>query len=180
MLDQMVLKGVNSPLSSSAGRFFDAVAAALQICFRRQSFEGQAAMTLESLARPFVEDETAYPVDIDGSDGMRFSFQPLWRSLLADLERQVDPGRIAARVHLGLIEAFAEALTGLRQNRAQTVVLSGGVFQNAILRDGLDGRCRDAGYRVLTHRLVPENDGGLALGQAVVAASRTGRANGSI
>ncbi len=171
ILDRMVLQGINSPLSSSAGRFFDAVAAALLICFHRQSFEGQAAMTLESLARPFVGDEKGYPVDIDRSGGLQFSFQPLWRALLADLERQVDPGRIAARVHLGLIEAFVRALTGLRVSPTQTVVLSGGVFQNAILRDGLHARCTEAGFRVLTHRQVPENDGGLALGQAVVAAS---------
>ncbi|MCR9138154.1 MAG: carbamoyltransferase HypF [Alphaproteobacteria bacterium] len=175
MLDQMVMNGVNTPLSSSAGRFFDAVAAALRTCYHRQSYEGQAAMSIESLARPFLADETGYGIDIDRTDGIRFSFQPLWRALLADLDRQVDPGRIAARVHLGLIDVFARALMPLRKSGPDTVVLSGGVFQNAILRNGLKDRCTAAGFRVLTHRRVPENDGGLALGQAVIAASPTVR-----
>lgn len=172
MLDRMVEKRINSPLSSSAGRFFDAVAAALDICFRRQSFEGQAAMTLETLARPFLDDETGYAIDFDRSAGVQFAFQPLWCALMDDLEGQVEPGRIAARVHLGLVEAFVRALTPMDRSGSGTVVLSGGVFQNAILRDALSARCAAAGLRVLTHRLVPENDGGLALGQAVVAASR--------
>lgn len=173
MIDQMVAKHINSPLSSSAGRFFDAVAAALNICFRRQSYEGQAAMTLETLARPFLEDETGYAIGIDRSVGIQFAFQPLWCALMDDLAQQAEPGRIAARVHLGLVEAFVQAITPLRQTGTDTVVLSGGVFQNAILREALSARCAAAGFGVLTHRLVPENDGGLALGQAVVAASRT-------
>lgn len=171
MLDRMVAQRINSPLSSSAGRFFDAVAAALDICFNRQSFEGQAAMTLETLARPFLDDETGYAIEIDRSAGIEFAFQPLWRALMEDLQRQDEPGRIAARVHLGLVEAFVRALMPLRQSGPGTVVLSGGVFQNAILRDVLSARCTAAGFRVLSHRQVPENDGGLALGQAVVAAS---------
>jgi len=174
LIDRMVVGRIHSPLSSSAGRFFDAVAAALDICFRRQSYEGQAAMTLETLARPFVGDETGYAIDIDRSAGIRFAFQPLWHTLMEDLARHVAPGRIAARVHLGLVEAFVQALITLREaDPADTVVLSGGVFQNAILRDALSARCEASGFRVLTHRLVPENDGGLALGQAVVAASRS-------
>ncbi|KZM52166.1 carbamoyltransferase [Labrenzia sp. OB1] len=171
LLERMMERALNAPPSSSAGRLFDAVAAMLGISFHHQSFEGQAAMALESLARPFVQDESGYPVDFMPSP-MRFSFAPLWQELIADLHAGLERGRIAARFHLGLIQGLAEGLSRCGARPGDTVVLSGGVFQNAILKNGLTDRLNAMGFRVLTHETVPANDGGLALGQGVIAVAR--------
>ncbi len=173
VLEKMLTDGVNSPLTSSAGRFFDAVAAALRICFDSQSFEGQAAMQLECLATPFLAEEEGYEIEIE--NGTWLSFGTLWRSLLSDLEKQQSPGRIAARVHLGFIDGLARVLENLGGEKDRTVVLSGGVFQNALLLDGLSSRCSERGLHVLTQSKVPPNDGGLALGQALVALAKAQR-----
>jgi len=98
---------------------------------------------------------------------------PMWRALLGDLERGVSHGTIAARFHQGLaiaLVAVARALT--RRARFDTVALSGGCLQNAVLLEQTERRLHEAGFAVLTHRTVPANDGGLALGQAAVAAAR--------
>ncbi|WP_299816048.1 carbamoyltransferase HypF [uncultured Roseibium sp.] len=172
MLEQMMERSLNAPPSSSAGRLFDAVAAMLGISFHRQSFEGQAAMALESLARPFVQDESGYSVDFLSSP-LRFSFAPLWQELIADLHAGLERGRIAARFHLGLIGGLAEGLSRCGARPGDAVVLSGGVFQNAILKDGLTDRLNAMGFRAVNHKTVPANDGGLALGQGVIAAARS-------
>jgi hydrogenase maturation protein HypF len=98
---------------------------------------------------------------------------PMWRAILDDLARHTPSSVIAARFHLGLarsVVAMTDALAA--DSRFDTVALSGGCFQNAVLFEQTSQRLRDAGYRVLAHRLVPTNDGGLALGQAAVAAAR--------
>ncbi|POF28340.1 hydrogenase maturation protein HypF [Roseibium marinum] len=171
MLDRMMERSLNSPLSSSAGRLFDAVAAALGISFGRQSFEGQAAMALESLARPFLKEERGYAVDFKSSP-LCLSFVALWQQLIADLHAGAADGRIAARFHLGLIGGLADGLSRSGGRPGDAVVFSGGVFQNAIVKDGLTGRLKDMGFRVLNQENFPANDGGLALGQGVIAAAR--------
>ena len=174
VLSQMIRKGLNSPLSSSAGRLFDAVAAVLGICPERQGYEGETGARLEALARPFLATETGYPVDPGGGDRPVLSWAPLWRALLDDLKADIALGRSSARYHLGLIDVLVK--TGLRVAETRgisRVVLSGGVLQNAILADGLAAGLSAGGMEVLSPRQLPANDGGLCLGQAAIAAAIT-------
>lgn len=176
----MMERGVNSPLTSSAGRLFDAVGAALGCAFAAVSFEGQAAMELESLART-----APVPVGMPGGDGYPLSTRmagdllcldpaPLWGALLDDLAHAVAPAVVARRFHDGLATATADlALALARRHGARAIALSGGVMQNALLMELLLARLADAGLPLLTQRQVPANDGGLAYGQAVIAAART-------
>ncbi len=155
-------RGVNSPDSSSAGRLFDAVAACLGLVPGRQSYEGEAAMRLEALA---CEETAAYPFDATLDPA------PMFRALAMDLVAGTEPDRIAARFHEGLAEGFAAHARALVEaGEARAVALSGGVMQNARLHRAL--LLRLDGLEVLTHRIVPANDGGLALGQALVALAR--------
>ncbi|MDX8034921.1 carbamoyltransferase HypF [Lentzea sp. BCCO 10_0856] len=162
----MARNGVNAPLTSSAGRLFDAAAALLDV---RDviTYEGQAAIELEQRADPSTSD--GYPVR---TDGLVVCGEDLLRALVADLCAGVDPGVIAARFHNGVADAVVACCATAREETGLTsVALSGGVFQNALLlRRTVDG-LRRIGFRVLTHRQVPPNDGGISLGQAAVAAS---------
>ncbi|MTI00194.1 carbamoyltransferase HypF [Roseibium sp. RKSG952] len=171
MLDRMIAGGVNAPLSSSAGRLFDAVAAALGICFKQQGYEGEAAMRLEALARPYLTMEPGYR--FGGQSGGVLSFTGLWVALLEDLKTGTGAGVIAARFHNGLVEAITSMALDLGAKDAPAVVLSGGVFQNAIMKHGVTEALEAAGCRVLLPRQAPANDGGLALGQGAIAAARS-------
>lgn len=175
MLDQMMARGVNAPISSSAGRLFDAVAAALGISFDRQSFEGEAGMHLEALARPVMGVEEGYPLEVLAGRPAQLAFKPLWQALLSDLRNGMSADRISARFHLGLMDGLTAALGAAGASSGDAVMLSGGVLQNALLRDGLSDRLKAQGYKVLCQTTVPANDGGLALGQAVVAAVQSGQ-----
>lgn len=176
-LDAMTKKCLNSPRSSSCGRLFDAVAAALGVCREVVTHEGQAAIELESLATPAFADEAghAYACDriFDGTC-QRLGWAPLWQDLLDDIQQGTEPDRIAARFHHGMIRAIADAVTDLGQkNNVQTVALGGGVFQNRLILEGVSASCSEAGFRVIHPEHVPANDGGIALGQAVIAAARS-------
>ena len=168
MMDDMIASGVNAPLASSAGRLFDAVAASLGIAFEAQHYEGQAAMALEALAdadRP----STGYSVAL--SEAGILSWAPLWHALIADLSAGVAPATIATRFHLGLGDALvttaAQVANSAGTNR---IALSGGVMQNRFLHQHLWQALRGLGFEVLSQRKVSANDGGISLGQAVVAA----------
>ena len=163
-LEKMIERGLNAPLASSAGRLFDAAAAMLGICAERQGDEGHAAMAMEAAARPFLAGETGYAFRTD-------ALAPLWLAMLRDLKAGSETGRVAARFHLGLIDAVAETASTLaRAHDVDVVALSGGVMQNKILLEGLYRRLSEAGLRPLLHHRVPANDGGLSLGQAAIAA----------
>lgn len=184
LLDGMMARNVNSPLASSCGRLFDAVAAAAGVCRERAAYEGQAAVEFEALvdARTLTEedDALAYPFAIShlGNDGLPcIDPLPMWSALLADLSRATPAPVIAARFHKGLAIVIADMLKTLSgQARSEqprnTVALSGGVFQNRVLLEQVVTRLESAGFTVLKHRRLPANDGGLALGQAVIAAAR--------
>ncbi|MDJ0951075.1 MAG: carbamoyltransferase HypF [Alphaproteobacteria bacterium] len=179
-LDAMIAKGLNTPLSSSCGRLFDAAAAMCGLAWDAQEYEGQAAMLFEAALDADALDEPdalAYPFSIPllGGRGMPY-VEPLgvWRALLGDLHLGIPVGVISARFHRGLakvIVAMAARLSG-EDRRYATVALSGGCFQNrtlfALVHQDLEAR----GFQVLSHAQVPANDGGLALGQAVVALAR--------
>ena len=174
-LQTMAKKGLNSPMTSSCGRLFDAVAAAIGVCREGVSHEGQAAIELESLAAAefHKEAQRGYPYDFR-EEGIRIlGWCRLWESLLEDIRRGIEPATIAARFHQGLAQAVAESARQLCcQNSLDTVVLGGGVFQNRLLLEGVSETLRRAGLSVLAPVTVPANDGGLALGQAAIAAAR--------
>jgi hydrogenase maturation protein HypF len=155
--------GLNSPLTSSAGRLFDAAAALLGV---RDiiNYEGQAAIELEQLADP--AERGAYHAEV-GEDNI-VKGTDLIRSLVDD---QSPKAIRAARFHNGVADLIARTCARLR-DRGTTVALSGGVFQNVLLLDRTVEILEQQGFRVLTHHQVPANDGGISLGQAVVAAAQ--------
>ena len=166
-LQIMAERGLNSPPASSCGRLFDAVAAALGLCRETQGYEGQAAMALETLAEPHFQNETdkGYPCRAVAGEGpLQLDWTPLWEGLLGDLKQGVEPGIIAARFHQGLAAAVAET--------AGTTLLSGGVFQNRLLLQRVGELLRQQDLRVFFPQDTPLNDGGISLGQAVIAAAR--------
>lgn len=153
--------------TSSTGRLFDAAAAILRLR-STASFDGQAAMELEELAAQ-SEDREVYPFAVEPGESAGLPGQidlgPALRRLCAD--EHVPAADRARRFHTTLIEAVAVACSGVReQTGIDTVALSGGVFQNALILEGLAAALEAGGMRVLTHERVPANDGGLALGQA--------------
>lgn len=174
-LRAMLEQGINSPPASSCGRLFDAVAAAIGVCREGVSYEGQAAMELEALAaRAFrAEASHAYPHELVEGEMTILKWRPLWEALLSDLEAGSEASTVAARFHQGLAQAVAQtALTLCHRHGLDTVALGGGVFHNRLLLEGVSERLLGEGVRVLAPRQVPAGDGGLALGQGVVAAAR--------
>jgi hydrogenase maturation protein HypF len=164
-------KGVNSPLTSSAGRLFDAAAAILGVR-DAINYEGQAAVELEQLADP--GEAGAYPASIKTGEGpFQACGADLLHGVIEDLTSGVHAPVIAARFHHG-VAALIEAGCLLMRDRhgLATVALSGGVFQNLLLLRAVVSRLEARGFRVLVHSRVPCNDGGISLGQAVVAAAR--------
>jgi hydrogenase maturation protein HypF len=185
-LVEMLAAGVNSPLTSSTGRLFDAVAALLGLR-DRVNYEGQAAIELEQLAwrydggasgvqparqpagRPATRP-AGYPARVDGP---LLRGTDLVRGVLNDLAAGRARELIAARFHVGLVDLLARAAAAARATTGlDTVALSGGVFQNALLLTELCARLAADGFTVLTHSRVPPNDAGISLGQVAVAVAR--------
>jgi hydrogenase maturation protein HypF len=167
VLLQMLERRVQAPRTTSIGRLFDAVSALAGL--RAQvSFEGQAAMALEFALEDGAGAAGAYPLPLgDGSPAV-LDWEPLVRALLQDGARGVPVAVRSARFHAALVEA---GLAIARRVGLPHVVLGGGCFQNAALLEGLRGALQGAGFRVYTPVQVPPNDGGLALGQVLVAAA---------
>jgi hydrogenase maturation protein HypF len=166
----MARRGVNAPVTSSAGRLFDAVAALLGVR-DAINYEGQAAVELEQLADP--AEQGAYPAAITGGNPLRVAGADLVRAAAEDLLTGVPPRVIAARLHNGVAAMISRACLLLRERSGLgTVALSGGVFQNLLLLNGVVQLLEHDGFRVLVHARVPPNDGGISLGQAAVAAAR--------
>jgi hydrogenase maturation protein HypF len=162
--------GLSSPLTSSAGRLFDAVAALVGVR-DTVNYEGQAAIELEQRADP--AEAGAYPMAVADGPPLRLAGHDLVRAAAEDLAAGVPVPPIAARFHNGLTAAVVDVCVRLGEvHGLTTVALSGGVFQNLLLLgrvvDGLEAR----GLRVLVHSRVPPNDGGISLGQAAVAGAR--------
>src|ERR1022692_270317 len=170
LLLRVMAQGVNSPLTSSCGRLFDAVAALIGIR-QEVNYEAQAAIELE-MTISASEDETCYPLELvpDG-DSWIIGTRPLFAALLDDLIRNVPVAGISWRFHNGLVEGFVQLATLLRKKTALNhVCLSGGTFHNFYLSQRLEARLSEAGFEVFTQKEVPSGDGGLSLGQALVAA----------
>ncbi len=169
LVGQAASKGINAPLSSSCGRLFDAVAAMLGLR-QRASYEGQAALELEMCADP--QAHKLLPYDLL-NEGGQIIFDPslMVRDIYEQQKKGADPATLAGRFHASLAAMTLDVCEELRSRTALSrIVLSGGVFQNCLLTEMTLARLEDSGFDVLMHSLVPPNDGGLALGQAVVAA----------
>lgn len=186
ILDRMLQTGIGAPSASSCGRLFDAVAAAIGLSRASATFEGEGAMLLEAAVDETAlraEDEAlAYPFAIPRLKGSGLPYvEPLamWQALLGDLILKTPVPVIAARFHRGLAKTIATMVEKLAASRPEhgppidTVALSGGCFQNRVLLEETARRISAAGLAVLTHAQVPANDGGLALGQATIAAARS-------
>ncbi len=182
---RLIDSGVNSPLTSSAGRLFDAVAALLSVRME-VSYEGQAAILLETAARRHfaavgLPDAATTPDWLNRGEWTVMkprglprvvALEPFARALVYDLSHCPDPGCIAARFHHALAWITArEAAFQADRHSLDTVALGGGVFQNTLFLELLTSRLRHLGLRVLVHRAVPTNDGGLCLGQAATTAA---------
>lgn len=174
----MLAKQIQSPVTTSMGRLFDAVASMLGLC-QVASFEGQAAMALEQEGTGVsVHGENGiYPIPLISRAEAPRRWVADWRPMIGlmadDLSRGIEKTHIAYRFHRALAELIGQVAerVGVRQ-----VVLTGGCFQNILLADLARERLESAGFVAFTHREVPPNDGGLALGQAIIAATqlRTG------
>lgn len=169
---QMIEKNINCPLTSSLGRLFDAVAA--MVGLRGQvAFEGQAAMELEAMADNAETAAYDFAWDETGNGTIVIPCAPLIRAVIKDLRDGRSPATISARFHNTLVALFDALCRQLRDRTGiDQVALSGGVFQNDRLLSGLCKALEKSGLHVLTHRLVPANDGGLSLGQAIIAAAQ--------
>ena len=166
---KMAQRAVNSPLTSSCGRLFDAVASLIGLR-DRIAFEGQAAIELEMCQQG--SDEIIYPTSIRRErDVWILETSQLIKAIVEDIIRGIPRGRISHRFHNTLVRLFVEMTLEIhRETGITTVVLSGGSFQNVTLLTSLTRALRDQGFSVYSHCLVPTNDGGLALGQAICAA----------
>jgi len=180
IIKRQIENGLNSPLTSSMGRLFDAVSALVNI--RGEiDYEGQAAVELEMAAYAYhceersdeaiSNDKESYPYRIIVDEGMRIvQLRDLLSAIIEDLEQGVSSGRISVRFHNTIARMTDEMCrliadeTGIKQ-----VVLSGGVFQNRLLLRKTIKLLENSGFQVFAHKQVPCNDGGISLGQAVVA-----------
>jgi hydrogenase maturation protein HypF len=169
-VEAMIREGANVTPTSSAGRLFDAVASLLGVA-DVATYEGQAAVELEAIASDADVEPYALPIDRGGL--LELDARALVRAVVEDIDRGLDRAQVSARVHASLAAAITEACRVVRERvRLDTVALSGGCFQSARLTRSTHARLTALGFEVLLHARVPPNDGGLALGQAVVAAWR--------
>jgi hydrogenase maturation protein HypF len=179
---QQVARGLNSPLTSSMGRLFDAVAVLLGAT-AHPTYEGQPAMELEAIgAQASCLRRPPQAGGMEGAGASSYPFAlhnttidpaPLLRAIVADLRAGVDRTEIAARFHETVVSFTVAVCRRLREAGAPPqVALSGGVMQNALLVGRLLMELEEAGFQSYLHREVPPNDGGLSLGQAVIAAAR--------
>ena len=163
---QAIEKNINSPLTSGAGRLFDAAAALLDLC-TRSSFHAEAPMRLENVVSPVTHQ--AYPYD----DGTEISITPAFRAMVDEVMGGVDVGLISTKFHNTVGEIIVNGVRKIsRESGIRTVALSGGTFQNSYLSSRVESGLLDAQFRLLFPRQLPSNDGGIALGQLVIAAKK--------
>jgi hydrogenase maturation protein HypF len=169
ILRTMLERGINAPVTSSAGRLFDAVAAIVGL--RQQaSFEGQAAMELE-FALNGVETDEVYDFRIEAqtvnpSSAMVVDWEPMVRAVITDTQCGFAAGLIAAKFHNTLAEMMVAVAHRAGEER---VALSGGCFQNKYLTERVFRRLTAEGFRAYFHQRIPPNDGGITLGQVTAA-----------
>jgi hydrogenase maturation protein HypF len=164
VLRRQLEQSINTPLTSSMGRFFDAASALIGV---RQTinYEAQAAIELEAICTP--DEQGTYPFSIHDDI---LDPAPLWSAMLQDVQMGLYKERMAAKFHHAITDMVVEISKTIRQERAiNTVVLSGGVWQNKVLLTHSVACLEKAGFTVLWHQHIPTNDGGVALGQIMIA-----------
>lgn len=161
----------NSPLTSSLGRLFDGVAALLGVR-KMVTFEGQAAMELEAMAKG--KTDVLLPVDIrETGNVLCLDFSPMIRNIVDEIRKGRNKTEIACAFHVTLSVVFRDMAEAIRRRTGiDRVVLSGGCFQNRILTEGTISELEKAGFVVYFHHLLPTNDGCISLGQAVCAGAQ--------
>ena len=177
----MMEQGFNCPITTSCGRLFDGIAALLGVCLSA-SYEGQAAMELESLARQAMGEQSLgdllgncswWTKTVSGEDRLILRQDRLVQKVLEQRGNGMEPSVIALDFHLCLIcalSAFLQELSG--KTGIKQVVLAGGCMQNMLLLNGLFILLEQEGYTVYTGENIPVNDGGIALGQAAIGGLR--------
>jgi len=180
-LCQMMEKKLNSPLTSSAGRLFDAVSSLLGLC-HTISYESQAAMVLEAAALSVGKKENkgkAYCVDLIETHTEVFPYyevdmMPCIREIVQDVKQGISPGQISNGFHAALVNGFVDAASRVKEDTGiNKAVLSGGVFNNNLILNHTILGLEKKGFTVYTHSKVPTGDGGISLGQTLVAAATT-------
>ncbi|EST38104.1 hypothetical protein N566_09315 [Streptomycetaceae bacterium MP113-05] len=181
LLARQLERGLNCAPTSSMGRLFDAVSSLVGLC-HHAGYEAQAAIELEAAAHAHLAGHAA----VEDADGADFALvpapgtddgplvadpSPVVRSVAEAVRRSDPPGLVAVRFHAAVVRLVRRVCATVRERHGlETVALSGGVFANALLARDCARGLRADGFTVLTHRLVPPNDGGLALGQLMIAA----------
>ena len=185
-LCQMMEKNLNSPLTSSAGRLFDAVSSLLGLC-HRVSYESQAAMVLEAVAVTAggIEKQeskgkgNSYLVDLIETHTQMFPYyevdmMPCIREIVQDIKQGISSGQISNGFHTAMVNGFVAAASRVKEDTGiNKAVLSGGVFNNNLILNQTILGLEKKGFTVYTHSKVPTGDGGISLGQALVAAAVT-------
>lgn len=165
VVNTMLEKGINCPLTSSAGRLFDAVSALLDIC-KIANYHAEPPMRLESVA---IATKDSYPF----STSEKVSFKLTFDGIIKDIEKGVNTGLISGKFHNTIVQVILEVAKKINQQTGiEKVVLSGGSFQNRILLKKAEDSLKDANFAVFSQSAIPSNDGGIALGQLAIAAKR--------
>jgi len=168
-LTSLLEKVVNSPITTSMGRLFDGVSSILGLC-QMNTFEAEAAMALEFCGEQKKEEGTdkSYSIPLENQEGVWIAdWRPLVRALVKDSLERVNPTQIAHAFHQALAELVLDVANTIKTPQ---LVLTGGVFQNVLLTKLAKTHLKNAGYTVYSHQQIPSNDGGIALGQIMVAA----------
>ncbi|MGJ7035335.1 carbamoyltransferase HypF [Anoxybacillus eryuanensis] len=176
VLRQMIKKGLHSPLAGTCGRLFDAVSAFLHVC-THSTYDGEAAIRLSELIDDTKIYET-YPFHVKKCDEWEIDLTEMWRSIIKDVEAHEQTNTIAGRFHETVVQASVEMIRlALQQypTYERNIVLSGGSMHNRYITKRLRQELNKLGLCVYTHQKVPCNDGGLALGQLMIAAHRRER-----
>lgn len=164
-----VKTGFNTPLNSSMGRLFDAVAALIGL-YQEISYEAQNAIRLEAIADPTTRQHYDIPID-----GEQILLKPLFQQIISHLRQRESPASISARFHNAIVNLAVESSKQVRNRYATNIVaISGGVWQNKHLLEKTIPALEREGFRVLRHRQVPTNDGGVSLGQLLTALAQAG------
>ena len=164
----MIDRKINSPKTSSMGRLFDGISAILG--FNDEiTFEGEAAITLENISDE-KNDET-YEFEIKKYEGkLILDFNNIIKGIISDIDNKVNNGIIARKFHNTIIKSTIEMVLYIREEtNINTVVVSGGVFQNEILFKGVVKGLEEYKFNVVTHKIIPCNDSGVSLGQLIIA-----------
>ncbi len=163
---EAIKQQINAPLTCSAGRLFDAVAAMTDLCLTT-SYDAQAPMLLESVINHDVTDHYPFSLSIP------IEIKPIIRAILADIHKNVPVGTISARFHNTICRLIVEQLLTIRDGlKINKVALSGGCFQNGYILAKLEKELTTNQFEVFTHSVVPGNDGGISVGQLIIAAKK--------